>query len=147
MNLRELNVERPSKLGGSNLSGRRGAGVIFRARDTGRYLLALRSSYVLEPNTWSTWGGLAKDERETARETAEREAREETGYAGDLKLKELWTYKRGGFSYTNFLAIVPREFKPKLDWETRGYRWVRPGEWPEPLHPGVRALLRRIKLA
>jgi 8-oxo-dGTP pyrophosphatase MutT (NUDIX family) len=131
----------------SGFWGKQGAGVIFYASDTGRYLIAHRSPDVLEPNTWGTWGG-AVNEGETAREAARREVEEETGHSGNFELEELWTYRdeRSGFRYTNFLAIVPSEFKPKLDWETQGYRWVKPGEWPKPLHFGLKALLQHVSL-
>jgi len=126
--------------------GKQGAGVIFYAADTGRYLLAHRSQHIEEPNTWGTWGG-ALDEGETPREAAEREVREEAGYHGDFDLEELWVYKHpSGFRYTNFLAIVPTEFEPQLDWETQGFEWVEPGKWPEPMHFGLKALLNAVDL-
>lgn len=42
---------------GGKFWGNAGAGVILFAKDTGRVLLALRSPYVNEPNTWGTIGG------------------------------------------------------------------------------------------
>jgi hypothetical protein len=46
-----------------------------------------------------------------------------------------------GFIYYNFLALVETEFKPVLDWETQGYDWVEYGQWPNPMHPGLKLLL------
>lgn len=122
--------------------GRQAAGCIFLAQDTGRFGIAHRSQAVLEPGTWGTWGG-AIDSDEDPAEAVRREVAEEAGYTGAMKLIPLLMFQAPGstFQYHNFLAVVPAEFEPRLDWETQDYRWVKWGEWPEPLHPGMRALL------
>lgn len=121
--------------------GKRGAGSIIVARDTGRVLLPLRSDAVMEPGTWGTWGG-AIDAGEDPAEAARREAREEAGATTIEKMIPLYVYRDGQkFTYFNFLAVVPTEFKPQLNRETEEARWVKPGEWPSPLHPGLRRLL------
>lgn len=122
--------------------GRQAAGCIFLAQDTGRFCIAHRSQAVLEPGTWGTWGG-AIDSGEDPAEAVRREVAEEAGYTGPMKLIPLMVFQAPGgtFQYHNFLAVVPAEFDPRLDWETQDYRWVEWGEWPEPLHPGMRALL------
>jgi 8-oxo-dGTP pyrophosphatase MutT (NUDIX family) len=126
--------------------GKRGAGVIFKAQDTGRLLIARRSDEVQEPGTWGTWGG-ALDEGEQPEAAAYREATEETGYSGPVDIKHLWTFKHpNGFQYFNYLATVPSEFKPTLNWETDDYKWVNPGQWPNPLHPGLQALIQNANL-
>jgi 8-oxo-dGTP pyrophosphatase MutT (NUDIX family) len=126
--------------------GKRGAGCLFYAKSTGRYLIAHRSKDVEQPGTWGTWGG-AIDSGESPEAAVEREAREEAGYHGDVELKHLWTFKHpSGFRYFNYLATVDDEFKPVLNWETQGYRWVKRGEWPKPLHPGMIALLENANL-
>jgi len=54
----------------------------------------------------------------------------------------LFVFKHhSGFTYYNYLAIVEHEFKPVLNWETQDYRWVEWGDWPEPLHNGLKLLL------
>ena len=123
--------------------GKRGAGLLFLALNTGRILVAHRSSKVEQPGTWGTWGG-ALDEEETPEEGAEREAREETNYKGPMVLKFLWTFTHpSGFKYDNYLATIPKEFKPVLGWETQGTKWIEPHEeWPTPTHPGLKALLK-----
>jgi len=122
--------------------GSMGAGCIFYAKDTNKYLIAKRSQYVEQPNTWGTWGG-AIDQSETPEQAVLREIREETGYSGSVQLKPLWTFKHpNGFQYFNFLAIVEREFEPKLDWETQDYKWVEKGDWPQPLHFGLESLIK-----
>jgi 8-oxo-dGTP pyrophosphatase MutT (NUDIX family) len=123
--------------------GEQGAGCLFYARDTGRLLVAHRSLEVREPGTWGTWGG-AIDRAEEPSEAVEREIYEEAGYTGEVKLHPIWTFKHAsGFQYHNFLAVVPHEFEPKLNWETQGSEWVSPGRWPSPLHPGLSGLVER----
>lgn len=123
-------------------SGLGAAGCIFIAKDTGRILLAHRSSKVLEPNTWGTWGGKV-DEGETPKDAVVREIEEETGYSGRYKLSHLWTFKdpEVGFQYHNYLVLVQFEFTPQLNWESSNSKWVEWGEWPSPLHFGLKALL------
>lgn len=127
--------------------GAAGAGCVFKSKKTGRYLLAHRSQYVLEPNTWGTWGG-AIDSGEDPETAVRREVEEESGYTGPAEYRKLWTFKapNGKFRYYNFLVIVPDEFTPELDWENQGYRWVAGGDWPKPMHPGLKALLDNVKL-
>lgn len=123
--------------------GTKGAGAIILARNTGRILLSRRSADVEQPHTWGVWGG-AIDSNEDPVVAVKRELGEELGYHGlDSELIPLYIYKHpSGFQYHNFLAIVPQEFVPKLDWETEGYRWVTFGEWPVPLHFGLKSLLQ-----
>ena len=117
------------------------AGSIFLARDTKRILLSHRSADVLEPGQWGTWGG-AKEYGETPEEAARREAKEEAGFAGPVQMIPLYVAHGGeGWTYSNFLAIIDREFTPVLNWETQGFRWCRYGRWPQPLHRGLKALL------
>ena len=108
-----------------------GAGILPICRSTGRLLIAHRSRYVQEPNTWGIWGGkldLEEDEEtlddiETA---AEREFYEEAGYDGDLELIPSFVYRApgGNFEYHNFIGIIDEEFSPRLDWENKGFRWM-----------------------
>lgn len=145
----ETDADHARQLANTGFWGKAGAGVIFWAEDSRRFLLAHRSPLVEQPNTWGTWGG-AINKGETAEQAAIREAREETGYHGHLHLEPLYTYKHSsGFEYHNFLAITPEEFTPQLDWETQGHAWVRHGEWRTPLHFGLSKLLEhaRVKLS
>jgi 8-oxo-dGTP pyrophosphatase MutT (NUDIX family) len=122
--------------------GRRAAGCIIYAQDTKRFCIAQRSEEVEEPHTWGTWGG-AIDNREQPKSAALRELREETGYEGPAELIPLYVFKhKSGFQYFNFLAVVPTEFVPILDWETEDYSWVKYGKWPTPLHNGLKLLLQ-----
>jgi poly(A) polymerase len=129
--------------------GSEAAGCIFVAKNTGRILLAKRSSEedpqrgVMEPGTWGTWGGKV-DWGETPKDAVIREIDEEVGYDSDYKLAFLWTYEdqEEGFQYHNFLVIVPQEFKPKLNWENENSKWVDYGQWPHPMHFGLKALIQ-----
>jgi len=121
--------------------GKRGAGAIFLAKKTGRLLIAHRSKHVEQPGTWGTWGG-AIDLDETPKDAVEREVREESGYNGRFKLVPLYVFKSGTFQYHNFLVMVDEEFTPRLDWENQGYEWVEYGNWPEPMHFGLKELIQ-----
>lgn len=125
--------------------GRRGAGAIVLAQDTGRILLAHRSAFVEQPFTWGGWGG-AIDPNEDPKEAALREVREETGYTGEIvKTIPLYVFKKGSFRYFNFLIVVPREFKPRLNWESHDAGWFEFRKWPTPLHFGLTALFNDAK--
>lgn len=135
-----FNNEPPSR----HYHGEKAAGCIFVAKDTGRILLAHRAddeSLVEEPGTWGTWGGKV-DGDETPRQAVEREVEEETGHSGITKISLLYVYKDGSFEYHNFLVIVPFEFTPQLNWENDSSAWVEYGQWPEPMHFGLEALIR-----
>jgi 8-oxo-dGTP pyrophosphatase MutT (NUDIX family) len=124
--------------------GNSGAGALFYATDTGRYLLAFRSEYVNEPNTWGVWGGKL-DKGETPEQAVHREITEETGYHGQYKLKPIFVFQDHDFKYHNFIAEVPEEFKPKLCWETEKFGWFALDDFPQPLHFGVKKLLPTLK--
>jgi 8-oxo-dGTP pyrophosphatase MutT (NUDIX family) len=126
--------------------GARGSGCVFLAKDTKRFLLAHRSRSVEQPDTWGTWGG-AIDSHENPETAALREAEEESGYSGQIKMLPLYVFNalRGGkvvFQYHNFLAIIPVEFTPRLNWETQGFQWCEFGHWPQPLHFGTVAMFK-----
>ena len=142
----ESDEEHSAALQDTGFWGKQGAGCVFKAKDTGRFLIAHRSRWVQEPNTWGTWGG-AIDANENPKDAMLREIKEETGYSGEIQLQHLWTFEHeSGFRYYNFLAIVPTEFEPILDWENQGFAWVEKGQWPTPLHPGFEALLAHTNL-
>ena len=141
--IKENDSEHAQALRDTGFWGRKGAGCLFLALDTGRICIAHRSKYVEQPNTWGTWGG-AIDGNENPADAALREVREEAGYDGKVyQIKPLYVFShKSGFKYYNFLAIVEEEFDPELNWESRGYVWAEFGRWPKPLHMGLVALLQ-----
>jgi len=125
--------------------GTRGAGVIFRAKDTGRYLLAHRSKYVNEPGTWGVWGGKIDNNSETPKQAAMREVREEAGFRdAKYSIKHLHQFKDGDFIFDTFLVEVDAEFEPKLDWETQDFGWFEKSKFPPNLHFGLKPLLPKL---
>lgn len=128
--------------------GKRGAGCLPFAEESKRFLFSFRSANVQEPHTWGIWGGAINEEERPAK-AALREFKEETGYSGKiLKLHPLSTYKdpESAFKYFSYLLVVPKEFRPNLDWETEGYKWVDYDRWPTPLHPKVKLMLANFKI-
>lgn len=120
--------------------GTQGAGCVFFARSTGRFLIAHRSEAVLQPGTWGTWGG-AMDDGESPYAAVTREVREEAGYMGDFDIAPMYVFESGSFRYSNFLVLVDDEFEPHMNWETQDFRWCQYGDWPSPLHFGLEAVL------
>lgn len=123
-------------------------GVLPFCISTGRFLIALRSDIVMEPNTYGVWGGKIDFEdgesEDNIEEVVKREFREESGYNGNINLIPSHIYKDNKFKYYNFIGLIDKEFKPKLNWETEEYEWVTLNELYElePKHFGLEELLR-----
>lgn len=127
--------------------GRRAAGIMFMAADTGRIMLGLRSRRVMEGGTWGVFGGKLEGD-ESAAEGAARESEEETGISVDVSsLLTLYVFSdsKADFQYTTMLCIVPDEILPELNWEHDDFGWFDPRDilqWSAtPLHPGVLHML------
>lgn len=129
---------------GEGFWGKRGAGALMVARGTGRVLLTLRSSGVKNPGTWGLPGG-AVDEGESPAGGARREAAEEVGFSGSLKLYPAYIFRTEGFTYYNFVGLVGSEFEPVLDWENDAAEWFDLDALPSPLHFGVERLLQHSR--
>lgn len=139
--LENADYEHSEELAKTGKWGKAGAGAVVVAKSTGRILLPQRSMDVLEPYTWGVWGG-AIDPGMSALETVEKELEEEAAYSGNLEIYPLYTHHgETGFVYYTFLALVPDEFTPTLNWESMDAEWFDFGNWPKPLHPGVTELL------
>ena len=121
------------------------AGVLFLSKDTGRCLLQLRNSDKKYKHTWGFFGGIV-ERGETPFEALKRELEEEIGFMPALeKLNHIDVYKSKDkkFYYYSFVAVVEKEFQPKLNGESAGYAWVDIGRWPQPMHQGAKATLTR----
>lgn len=117
--------------------GRQAAGCLFYAKSTGNVLFALRSSKVLEPNTWAGFGGKV-DGNETPIEALERELSEEAGFAEMAEYIGISVFEdpEYDFEYYNYLVFVEDEFQPKINNETSSFKWTSIETPPTPLHPG-----------
>ena len=124
--------------------GRRAAGLLVVARDTGRMLLMFRSADVMEPHTWGLPGGKCDGDDSDARACAVREFQEETGYGRSLQVmaEPVHVYREPGFEFSNYVGFVDSEFEPELDWENEDSGWFAPSKLPQPTHFGVRELFR-----
>ena len=138
--LKENDEEHRKTLSDTGFWGKQGAGCIVLCRKTKRLLLPLRSSRVLEPNTWGVWGG-AIDSDEDPENAVRRELSEEADYSGEVEMVPLSIFQKDSFRYFNFLAIVDEEFEPELNWETRDFTWTELDNLPQPLHFGLKWLL------
>jgi 8-oxo-dGTP pyrophosphatase MutT (NUDIX family) len=116
-----------------------GAGVLFFAQDTGKFLFLQRSNTGDEPGTWCCPGGGVED-YETIDQAVKRETQEEAGFSGDYDLIHMnRDVQPDGFTFHNHMAILPTEFEPQLNDEHVAYVWT--DELPEPLHPGLQRSL------
>ncbi len=114
------------------VAGRCGAGVLFMAADTLRFLLLKRSAHCDTPNTWCCPGGGVED-NETIDQAVRRECQEETGFAGDYQLEHMHRDVNEGYTFHNHLAVVPSEFTPVLNDEHSDFQWC--DSLPADMHP------------
>ncbi len=124
------------------------AGILPYSKSTNKFLLALRSNDVLEPNTWGIWGGkIEEEDMDNIEQTAFREFEEETEYNGDMEILPSYIYKEEGFTFYNFIGLLDNEFIPELNWEQDGYKWVTIEELMtiEPKHFGLKLLIENNK--
>ena len=130
---------------GAKFWGDMAAGILPVCPSTQRMLVSHRSRNVNEPSTWGIFGGkLDPEDKGNIEQAARRELEEETGYKGRYHLVPAYVYKSGDvFTYHNFIVKVNKEFQPRLDWESQGYRWISKSELKklEPKHFGLIALL------
>lgn len=118
-----------------------GAGALFYAEDTGRFLLLKRSMDSDDGGTWCSLGGgrdrLPSGEFESVPTTVRREAFEEGGFPMDAQctLKFIDTFEHGdSFKFHNFIGMVPNEFTPELNDEHTAFQWAKWDDFPENMH-------------
>jgi 8-oxo-dGTP pyrophosphatase MutT (NUDIX family) len=118
----------------SNMS-KQAAGVFFYSSITNSFLYLLRSDK--QTSTWSIPGG-GIDQDETLLEGIARECIEEMNFdISDCKIIPIQKFVNGNFTYHTFFCEVEKEFMPTLNHEHVGYAWVKEGQYPKPLHPGL----------
>jgi len=113
---------------------RHGAGVLLYCKDTGRFLLQIRSANTSNPLKYDYFGG-GVDAGETPRLAAAREMSEEGGIEIDPEdLHKLCVFNSipengSGGGYSVFLAVTDQEVEPdvKPD-EVDGWEWLSPEE-------------------
>ena len=73
-------------------------------------------------------------------EGLQREIKEEIGEQKIKKTIPMETFISNdeNFLYHTYLCVVEKEFIPALNTEHDGYAWVSFGNWPKPLHQGLR---------
>jgi len=72
-----------------------------------------------------------------------REIFEEIGTVEIKKTMPLETFVSNdtNFLFHTYLCVVNQEFLPTLNHEHDGYAWVNFGQWPKPLHNGLKNTL------
>ena len=120
-------------------TGSSAVGVVLYAEDTGRWGFQQRSDTVNDPGLWAAWGG-GREPGESTEQCALRELAEESGYRGPIKLEALDQNP----DFMTFVGRVPAEFEPRYNPEWKDYCWVKAGDWPQPMHPGMAVALENI---
>jgi 8-oxo-dGTP pyrophosphatase MutT (NUDIX family) len=120
------------------------SGGLFLAKDTKRFLFLLRN----QGKTAGTWGlvGGKVEFAETPGQALIREIQEEVGSVTYNKIipLELFTSEDQHFFFNTYVLLDDHEFIPTLNDEHVGYAWCDYGQWPKPLHQGVkRSLLNK----
>jgi hypothetical protein len=93
-------------------------------------------------NLWGLVGG-GNESGETPFEGLKREIAEEIGTVEIKKTMPLETFVSNdtNFLFHTYLCVVNQEFLPTLNHEHDGYAWVNFGQWPKPLHNGLKNTL------
>ena len=117
------------------------SGALLYARDTKRFLFLHRTKGK-QSNLWGLVGGTNENE-ETPWSALQREINEEIGNIDIKKSIPLETFisNDNKFAFHTYLCIVDQEFLPTLNEEHIGYAWTTFGDWPKPLHHGLRNTL------
>ncbi len=119
------------------------AGILYIC--DGKVLLLRRSSNGDAPGYWGIPGGKTEGDEGTI-EAAIRESEEEIGRPPYSRMFPIDRTNDGRVEYTTFSASSESQFTPTLNDEHDEWGWFRIGNYPEPLHPGVRHTLDRMSL-
>ena len=119
------------------------AGIMFVAPD-GRALFVRRAPGSDHAGEWAFPAGRVEQDEEPA-DAARREALEEIGHLASWDLAPLdRATSAEGVDFSTFGQPVRDAFDPVLNEEHNEHVWADPKQPPEPLHPGVAALLRKF---
>jgi hypothetical protein len=116
---------------------------IMLAEDTGRVLVKQCVAADGAGLEWSTWTAdvLAG---QSPLQVAINTIAERCAYEGDLALSRLTPFCDARlFVQHNYVAVVPREFEPRIDDGCPGYQWCDLDRLPQPLSPALAHLLDR----
>ena len=119
------------------------SGALFYTLDTQRFLF-LHRSQSRQANVWGLVGGTNESE-EIPYQALLREIKEEVGKTPEIiKSIPLETFVSNDekFNFHTYLCVIKEEFIPTLNGEHNGYAWVSFGNWPKPLHQGLRNTLQ-----
>lgn len=118
------------------------SGALFYTLNTKRFLLLYRKNGKRN-NMWGIVGG-TNECNETPWEGLKREIQEEIGSLPDIVKPiplETFVSSDSKFHFHTYLCLIKEEFIPVLNSEHDGYAWVGYGNWPKPLHQGLRNTL------
>ena len=119
------------------------SGGLFLAKDTNRFLFLLRTQGKTA-GTWGLVGGKKEPDDRSPHDTLVREISEEVGKTPTIRKMvplSLFSSNNQQFHYNTYVIIVDKEFIPTLNEEHNGYAWCGLGDWPNPLHRGVKTSL------
>jgi predicted GNAT family acetyltransferase/8-oxo-dGTP pyrophosphatase MutT (NUDIX family) len=125
--------------------GNKGVGALIYCKTTGRFLLLKRGQDVSEPDTWGMVSGKVDDDDSHLEYALSREIEEEL----DVMLHDFtptYIFRKGDFTFHNYISFVYEEFEPILNWENQDYLWVAVEDFPDNLHFGLRALMQNVDL-
>ena len=119
------------------------SGALLYSLDTRRFLFLHRANGK-NKDVWGLVGGTNED-GETPWIALQREIEEEIGSINIKKTIPLETFVSNDtrFSFHTYLCVVEKEFLPALNSEHNGYAWVEFGNWPKPMHYGLRNTLNK----
>lgn len=132
-----LNLSRADKLLPVKDATTPAAGIILTT-ETGEMLFLRRSQGSNHAGTWAFPGGHV-EAGETTKQAACRELLEETG----IVIDPLWLDDPVNTTpeFETFVLPVSEALAPTLNGEHTAFRWAKPTEAPDPLHPAVALLL------
>jgi 8-oxo-dGTP pyrophosphatase MutT (NUDIX family) len=93
--------------------------------------------------TWSIPAGKVEQDEEPC-DAARRESIEEVGRLPAWELAPLMRETRDGVDFSTFGQKLPERFYPTLNDESAEYVWAPLDDPPQPLHPGLAALLAKF---